>query len=160
MRHRTLHCIASLFTQASIGRLQSLRIAIRMLIAAATVSALLLGHPTVGFSQDEQATVAWGKDLFQTHCVACHGLSGKGDGPVGATLKVPPTDLTQLSKKNGGSFPTRQIRKFIDGERPIPAHGSREMPIWGKVFRGEKTDTEARMQIFALSAFLKSIQEE
>ena len=49
---------------------------------------------------------------------------------------------------------------FIDGERPIPAHGPREMPIWGEEFRREKPDPEARMRIFALASFIESIQEE
>jgi len=34
------------------------------------------------------------------------------------------------------------------------------MPIWGEVFRREKTDSEARMRVMAVAAFLESIQEK
>ena len=47
------------------------------------------------------------------------------------------------------------IRSF---EQPIAAHGSRQMPVWGKLFRRDKSDTEARMQISALTTYLESIQ--
>jgi copper transport protein len=39
-------------------------------------------------------SIATGQALFQKNCVACHGLLGKGDGPVGRTLFPPPADLT------------------------------------------------------------------
>ena len=127
---------------------------------AATFFAVLLGQPGVGHTQEEQPMLALGKDLFIRYCAACHGESGKGDGPVGATLKKPPADLTQISQKHGGTFPRAKVRQFIDGERPVPAHGLRQMPIWGKVFREEKPDSEARMRIFALTVFLESIQAQ
>ena len=40
------------------------------------------------------ASVAAGQVLYQANCVPCHGLSGKGDGPVGLTLNPRPADLT------------------------------------------------------------------
>jgi hypothetical protein len=52
------------------------------------------------------------------------------------------------------------VIRFIDGERPVPAHGPRHMPVWGEVFRGERTDSEAKMRILSLTAFLESIQEK
>ncbi len=41
---------------------------------------------------EEQLTL--GKKIFNKSCVACHGESGKGDGPVAATLKQKPADFT------------------------------------------------------------------
>ena len=38
---------------------------------------------------------AKGKVLFETNCATCHGVSGKGDGPVGAALQPPPRDFTK-----------------------------------------------------------------
>jgi mono/diheme cytochrome c family protein len=122
--------------------------------------ALLLAQPRTGSAQEEEPLDAWGKDLFMTRCAVCHGEGGKGDGPAAAALKTRPADLTQLTKKHGGSFPRALIMQFIDGERPVPAHGPREMPVWGEVFRREKSDTEARMRIFALARFVESIQEQ
>lgn len=40
-------------------------------------------------------SVATGSALFQTNCVPCHGVTGKGDGPVGLTLSPRPADLSQ-----------------------------------------------------------------
>lgn len=122
--------------------------------------ALFLGQPLVGAAQEEKPRVAWGKDLFMIRCASCHGEDGKGNGPAAVALKTPPSDLTQISKKHGGTFPRAEVMQYIDGERPVPAHGPRRMPIWGEVFRQERTDSEARMRILSLTSFLESIQEK
>jgi cbb3-type cytochrome c oxidase subunit III len=75
-----------------------------------------------------------GKSEFQSSCASCHGMDGKGKGPVSAQLKVPPSDLTVLAKKNNGTFPTNAVYETIDGSRTISAHGIREMPVWGERF--------------------------
>lgn len=75
-----------------------------------------------------------GPATYSVHCAACHGRSGAGDGPVAPTLRVQPTDLTTLSQRNGGVFPTERVASYIDGRDLPPAHGSREMPVWGSVF--------------------------
>jgi mono/diheme cytochrome c family protein len=77
-----------------------------------------------------------GKDLFHEYCAVCHGASGKGDGPAASALKPAPSDLTQISAKNGGKFPDLQVQHIINGEADGPAaHGSKEMPMWGNLFR-------------------------
>ena len=40
------------------------------------------------------ADAAAGKTTFDTNYASCHGVSGKGDGPVGAALQPPPRDFT------------------------------------------------------------------
>lgn len=119
----------------------------------------LFALPSVSLAgADDSPAVDWGRDLYMSYCVSCHGWTGTGDGPAGLALKSPPADLTQLSARNGGEFPTTQVKKYIEGETLIQAHGSRQMPVWGKVFRRESTGSEARMQYFALAKFLESIQ--
>lgn len=42
-----------------------------------------------------------GRELFQTHCLSCHGPDGRGDGPAAASLEPPPRDLHQRPYKYG-----------------------------------------------------------
>ena len=102
-----------------------------------------------------------GADMYRTWCASCHGTEGKGNGPAAAALKQAPTDLTMLSKKNGGKFPAGRVRAFIEGkdEATVAAHGSREMPIWGDVFRRIADDQGAvTYRVVTLSSYLESLQ--
>ena len=57
-----------------------------------------------------------GREIFQFYCAPCHGASGKGDGPVAASLKVPPPDLTTIAVRTGGYFPADDLRRFVAGQ--------------------------------------------
>jgi mono/diheme cytochrome c family protein len=46
--------------------------------------------PTTAFASDADA----GKAVYTINCFACHGPTGKGDGPVGVALQPPPRDLS------------------------------------------------------------------
>lgn len=41
-----------------------------------------------------EQSVTRGAQYYAVFCVPCHGANGKGDGPVGRKLPVPPLDLT------------------------------------------------------------------
>ena len=101
-----------------------------------------------------------GGDLFRFYCASCHGCDAKGKGPVAPALVNVPTDLTQLSASNGGVFPRERITAVLSGRgRPVPAHGSSDMPVWGPIFRG--LDTRAgydEIRIANLVTYLESIQ--
>src|SRR5689334_1329693 len=56
-----------------------------------------------------------GPDLFRSYCASCHGVDGKGNGPVSPALKTKPTDLTSISRRNGGIFPADRVSKIIAG---------------------------------------------
>jgi mono/diheme cytochrome c family protein len=85
-----------------------------------------------GAAQAEDVDI--GKSEFQASCASCHGADGKGKGPVSGQLKVPPSDLTVLARNNNGVFPTNAVYETIYGSKTVPAHGTREMPIWGERF--------------------------
>lgn len=72
-----------------------------------------------------------GKAEYESACAVCHGLDGKGQGPVASQLRQTPTDLTVIAKKNGGVFPINSIYETVDGRKEVKSHGPREMPIWG-----------------------------
>jgi mono/diheme cytochrome c family protein len=78
-----------------------------------------------------------GERLFQAYCATCHGRSGKGDGPAAQALKTRPADLTLLTQRNGGAFPRDRVTRLVaNGEPTTPAHGSKDMPVWGPLFEG------------------------
>ena len=81
-----------------------------------------------------------GQELFRHHCAVCHGLAGKGNGVAASALKTPPSDLTGIASRHGGTFPAGEVAMWIDGRFESASHGSREMPIWGTALR----DTEPR----------------
>jgi mono/diheme cytochrome c family protein len=103
-----------------------------------------------------------GKQLYSSYCALCHGPEGKGGGPFSPQLKVWPPDLTQLAKKNHGTYPEMRVTEAIDGEFGKPSHGSTEMPIWGPVFRsmahGHKDSAQVRIN--SLVKYVESLQEK
>ena len=72
--------------------------------------------------------------VYRHACAPCHGVDGTGHGPKAASLRVPPTNLTHLTTRAGGTFPRDLVIDAITGAREIPDHGTREMPVWGEHF--------------------------
>ena len=100
-----------------------------------------------------------GVDLFKQYCAVCHGTGGKGDGPAAEALKKRPADLTQLSRKNGGTFPELHVMNYIKGQDVVAAHGSREMPIWGSIFSQMNSDQDlVQIRTVALLKYLETLQ--
>lgn len=71
-----------------------------------------------------------GAAFFSENCTACHGTTGRGDGPLASTLPMPPPDLTTLTRANGGTFPTAEALSYIYGD-PEKGHLARVMPEFG-----------------------------
>ena len=96
--------------------------------------------------------------MFNTYCAVCHGKEGKGDGPAAKSLAKMPADLTKLAARNNGTFPETKVRRYIEGLDEVAAHGTRDMPMWGDLFRSLNRDT-AQIRIAALAEYLKSMQK-
>lgn len=112
-----------------------------------------------------------GKREYESKCVVCHGVAGKGDGSYSDLLKKPASDLTTLKKKNGGVFPFDRVYAVIDGSEMVKGHGERDMPIWGKEYSAEtgkaaeyyvdvpyNSEMYARARILGLIDYLNRLQ--
>ena len=105
-------------------------------------------------------SAASGAEMFSQYCAVCHGAKGKGDGPASPALKARPTDLTQLSAKNGGSFPELKVVTSLRSGS-VTAHGSDTMPVWGPLLSSLSSDKRlGQMRLSNLTAFVKSLQEK
>jgi mono/diheme cytochrome c family protein len=101
-----------------------------------------------------------GQQTYVSYCAPCHGMNAKGNGPVAGSLKQQTTDLTVLSKNNGGKFPAEHIVDVLKFGMANPAHGTAEMPIWGPLFEStsdSRPDMTA-LRISNLSDYLKTVQ--
>lgn len=113
----------------------------------------------------EMEVIAGGELEYQNYCAVCHGVDGKGQGIMSQYLTVRPTDLTQIAKKNGGTFYFWRVYRVIDGREEVRGHGTRDMPVWGDRFRAQAggNDSGSRAQaagrLLGLVFYLQHIQE-
>lgn len=109
-----------------------------------------------------------GAEEYRTSCLACHGAGGRGDGPMAKYLNVKPTDLTQITKNNGGTFPLIKTMHIIDGRGEVRGHGDRTMPIWGSRYKAEQAgkygpyggEWQVRSRVLELVFYLQQIQQK
>jgi mono/diheme cytochrome c family protein len=101
---------------------------------------LLILLPAVALAACVEPDVPTGAEDFATFCSACHGLSGKGDGEAASTLARAPSDLTQLSARNGGAFPGTAVMAKIwgyTGAVPGKQDSDAVMPEFGPLLQGD-----------------------
>jgi mono/diheme cytochrome c family protein len=141
-------------------------------VASAFLGTFLVFFAAAGYPADKADTrkIDIGKAEYEQKCIICHGILGKGDGAYSKMLNKPATDLTTLSKRNGGVFPFAHVFETIEGTHELMAHGTREMPIWGKEYRSSKYYDEylheegvdrsyfARSRILALTEYIYRLQ--
>jgi mono/diheme cytochrome c family protein len=102
--------------------------------------------------------------MYKDYCSACHGMEGKGDGPVGRFLKEPPADLRTLAQRNNGKYPADYVAAILRFGTDSAAHGTSDMPIWGPVFRAQKDKQKNKrgsdLRIQDLTEFVESLQQK
>lgn len=133
------------------------RILIAVVVLAFSAGAAL-AQPRVEKGPIKPTPASDSKMMFSTYCAVCHGTEGKGNGPAAPALAKAPADLTRISARNGGTFPEVRVRRYIEGLDEVAAHGTRDMPMWGDLFRSLNRDT-AQIRVAALADYLKSLQQ-
>jgi len=150
----------------------------RMVLAVSAVIAMLVVYIAPGAVSAEvvlkqqqltaqQARLTHGEDLYSELCAVCHGLSGTGDGPAVPALAQRPIDLTALKTSNSSVFPRETLEEAIYGKNRISAHGTLDMPVWGRAFEFTKPDWTrvkrikfAKHRIDNIVDYIESLQVE
>jgi mono/diheme cytochrome c family protein len=140
-------------------------VGIRQILFSGLFVTAFLGIQLQSSLAQEQEVAAAGKVPYNQNCAVCHGEGGKGNGIVANVLMVKPADLTQLSKKSGGTFPFWRVYSVIDGREEVKGHGSRDMPIWGQEFRSQAAtspvaESVVRGRILELVYYIQSLQDK
>jgi mono/diheme cytochrome c family protein len=131
------------------------------MVSTAALAAVAAAQVKIEKASAKPTNPTSGKEMFQTYCAVCHGNDAKGTGPAAAALRKAPADLTRLSARNGGTFPEMQVAQYIEGQEIVAAHGSRDMPIWGDVFRSMSRDAGTdHLRVVNLTNYLKTIQAQ
>lgn len=102
-----------------------------------------------------------GGEVYRTYCATCHGPTGRGDGPLASSMKRPPTDLTEIAKRNGAEYPSELVFRTIDGRTPVRGHGGPDMPVWGDAFARSRDGGDAaavKERIDSLVEFIRTLQ--
>lgn len=132
----------------------------RVLVAAAILmfTASIAGaQPQIKKEPIKPVSASNAQAMFGSYCAPCHGKLGVGDGPAAAALVKKPADLTKIAARNGGTFPDVKVKRYIEGADEVAAHGSRDMPMWGSLFRDLDRNTAA-IRVQALNDYLKAMQ--
>lgn len=127
-----------------------------------------LSSTTALMTQQSQTTVkrgpitytspASGDQMFNAYCAVCHGKDAKGGGPAAAALKTPPPDLSTLAQRHGGKYPAAYVQRVIRfGAESFPAHGTKDMPVWGPSFASLSEDT-VTIRINVLTHYIETLQ--
>ena len=143
------------------GEFMFRRVALASLITTALVG---LGYASqsdskVNIVRHEPASD--GRQMYMSYCASCHGVDGRGSGPVASSLKTPPSDLTALSKNHNGEYPSNYVISVLQSGISAPAHGTTAMPVWGSIFAqldGGQTSLTKTLRISNLNAYLRKIQ--
>jgi mono/diheme cytochrome c family protein len=103
-----------------------------------------------------------GKQMYTSYCASCHGMDGKGSGPVAPALKKQPADLSVLSRNNGGKFPSEHFNAVLQFGEETSAHGTAEMPVWGTVLTrmdvGVPEPEMRALRVSNLNRYIQSLQ--
>lgn len=110
---------------------------------------------------------AEGAVLYAEHCAACHGETGKGDGPSAAGMRPAPSDLTRIAARHGGTLDRAKTLSTLDGYTRAQ-RGAVVMPEFGAVLEGDTvpvtlndgSQSPVPRPLAALLFYIESLQPE
>lgn len=136
--------------------------ALVLVFASAACSAV--HEPTSGFPEELSEVraadkLAHGETLYRTHCVVCHGLNGRGDGPAASFLFPPARDFGSgrfrlVSSKNGAPFDGDLVATL---RRGVPGSA---MPAWNWLAENDLWAVAAYVRELALVGFEERLLRE
>lgn len=85
-------------------------------LGAAVAAAVWLGACAGRPADDRVQEVARGQALYAANgCGTCHGMSGRGDGPIAKTLSPPPRDFRDAAAFKNGADPSSVANTIATG---------------------------------------------
>ena len=107
-----------------------------------------------------------GPQDFADYCSGCHGATGNGDGELAGTLRRRPADLTKLSRRNKGAFPTTRVMAQIWGY--TGKKGTGVMPDFAPLLEGDLVPydggdgiaTPTPIRLVEIAEYVKSLQQK
>lgn len=94
----------SMVRQGTSTRIPGKLVSVSAMLLAAVMFALTAVLPTCAWAQNA-------KSIYGEKCEACHGATGKGDGPAGKSLTPPPGDFAVTLKGKSDAWITKAIKE-------------------------------------------------
>jgi mono/diheme cytochrome c family protein len=108
-------------------------LAIGSFLVGGALAYLLIGRPTEPIPEAIAADplLFRGREIYVERCVSCHGLSGRGDGPLAKGLAGPPPRNLALDPWKHGDRPEQVLAVLANGVKDA------QMPGWSGTFGPE-----------------------
>lgn len=138
-----------------------LTVAILALLGIAGVF-LLVGGTEANRLPDMEAnfggrSIENGAAIFETNCVGCHGVQGKGIPGVAPALNSPEFFTTRLQEVGYAGSLSSFIESTVSAGRPVGSgQYSAKMPTWGQAYGGPLRDDQIR----DVTAFILNWEQE
>jgi putative copper resistance protein D len=97
-------CLAASALAAERRRYRGMVLSVAGLVIFGSIAAVAMrpgivrAYPTTYFASTQAyaaPSIAHGEPLYAANCTPCHGIDGRGDGPIAKSLPIPPADLTE-----------------------------------------------------------------
>jgi mono/diheme cytochrome c family protein len=99
-------------------------------------AAMMLATDT--YAQDEPNALI-GSHLYRSYCLVCHGVDGKGAGPIAKNLNLEPADLSSEQ------YRTRKVEDLAAIIGDYRGRAGAGMPNWGAVLYFTKSENMKKM---------------